>query len=138
MIKMDELIEGFFKVFFEVIPPKISIPIAILVIGGCVYGMSLQEQAGLRKSFPNVRIESSMQLTKWWNPFPILEVSGTDSNGKTIVLYSGSAEKSDWSQILGKVGACYNIVATRENVEEQIFTIESSDLTICNGQHPKR
>lgn len=135
---MDDVFGAFFEGLFKAMPLKWVLAILVAIIGVSVWLMSLQAQAGLRQDFPNVRIESSTKLTKWWNLSPVLEIKGTDTQGNPITLYSGSESKSDWSTLLGKAGVCYDITAVRENNSEAVFTIDMSTETICNSNHPKR
>jgi hypothetical protein len=134
---MDDIFGAFFGELFKGMPLKWVLAILAIAIGASVWFMSLQTQAGLRQSFPNVRIESSTKLTKWWNPAPVLEIKGTDVNGKPITMYSGSESKTDWSTLIGKAGVCFDITAVRENTSDAIFTIDMSMETRCNANHPK-
>jgi hypothetical protein len=131
IITMDDILE----ILTSKLSLKVLIPIAIvsLIIFG--YINSEQTKAGLRKEFYNVKIVSSQTVSKWWELNSLVEINATDENGKPIQFYSGSTSNSFSSELLGKVGVCYDITATRNSKEESVFMIDKSSFTICNSNH---
>jgi ribosomal protein L21E len=131
IVTMDDILE----ILTSKLSLKVLIPIAVVSLIIMGYLNSEQTKAGLRKEFNNVKIVSSQTVSKWWDLNSLVEINATDENGKPIQFYSGSTGNSLSSELLGKVGVCYDITATRNSKEESVYMIDKSSFTICNSNH---